>query len=175
MPESMLSDEAIATYWDGATRFAPGLVQDQAEALFRAFGLSASDAARAAAPLLTADIGGETVTFQIDREGVGYRLRHGGAEAVVKVLSRRASELNALMPEKVPPDLSKFLLSPMPGLLVSVAVEPGQQVRAGEELAVVEAMKMENILHAVADATVKEICAEPGDGLAVDQVILEFE
>jgi propionyl-CoA carboxylase alpha chain len=79
------------------------------------------------------------------------------------------------MPEKTPPDLSKFLLSPMPGLLVSVAVEAGARVRAGEELAVVEAMKMENILHAAADGTVKEICAAPGDSLTVDQIILEFE
>jgi propionyl-CoA carboxylase alpha chain len=126
-------------------------------------------------PLLVAAISGETETFQIDRVGTAYRLTHGGAEAQVRVLTRRASALNALMPEKAPPDLSKFLLSPMPGLLVSVAVEAGAQIRAGEELAVVEAMKMENILHAVSDGTVKKICAAPGDSLAVDQTILEFE
>jgi propionyl-CoA carboxylase alpha chain len=126
-------------------------------------------------PLLVAAIAGETATFQVDRVGTSYRLTHGGAETQVRVLTRRASALNALMPEKVPPDLSKFLLSPMPGLLVSVAVEAGAPVRAGEELAVVEAMKMENILHAVADATVKEIRAAPGDSVAVDQIILEFE
>jgi propionyl-CoA carboxylase alpha chain len=126
-------------------------------------------------PLLTAVISGETATFQIDRVGTSYRLTHGGAEALVRVLTRRAAVLNGLMPEKTPPDLSKFLLSPMPGLLVSVAVEAGARVRAGEELAVVEAMKMENILHAAADGTVKEICAAPGDSLTVDQIILEFE
>jgi propionyl-CoA carboxylase alpha chain len=126
-------------------------------------------------PLLAATIAGDAATFQVDRVGTGYRLTHGGAEAAVRVLTRRASELNALMPEKVPPDRSKFLLSPMPGLLVSLAVEDGAQVRAGEELAVVEAMKMENILHAVADGTVKKINAAPGDSLAVDQIILEFE
>jgi len=126
-------------------------------------------------PLLAATIAGVAAIFQVDREGTGYRLTHGGAEAAVRVLTRRASELNALMPEKVAPDRSKFLLSPMPGLLVSVAVEDGAQVRAGEELAVVEAMKMENILHAVADGTVKKINAASGDSLAVDQIILEFE
>jgi propionyl-CoA carboxylase alpha chain len=126
-------------------------------------------------PLLMAAISGETETFQIDRVGTTYRLTHGGAEAQVRVLTRRGSALNALMPEKAPPDLSKFLLSPMPGLLVSVAVEAGAQIRAGEELAVVEAMQMENILHAVSDGTVKKICAAPGDSLAVDQTILEFE
>jgi propionyl-CoA carboxylase alpha chain len=126
-------------------------------------------------PLLAATIAGEPAIFQVDRVGVGYRLIHGGAEAIVRVLTRRASVLNELMPEKAAPDLSKFLLSPMPGLLVSVAVEVGMQVRAGEELAVVEAMKMENILHAVTEGTVKQILAEPGDSLAVDQTILEFE
>lgn len=126
-------------------------------------------------PLLSATISGEAGTFQLDRVGVAYRVAHGGAEAVVRVLTRRASALNALMPEKVAPDLSKFLLSPMPGLLVSVAVDAGTEVRAGEELAVVEAMKMENILHAVTDGTVKQIHAAPGDSLAVDQTILEFE
>ena len=126
-------------------------------------------------PLLAAKILGEAAIFQVDRLETAYRLVHGGAEAVVRVLTRRASALNRLMPEKTPPDLSKYLLSPMPGLLVSVAVKVGTEVRAGEELAVVEAMKMENILHAVADGTVKEICAAPGDSLAVDQTILEFE
>jgi propionyl-CoA carboxylase alpha chain len=78
------------------------------------------------------------------------------------------------MPAKQPPDLSRFLLSPMPGLLVSVAVGEGQDVKAGEELAVVEAMKMENVLRAERDGTVSKLRAKPGDSLAVDQVILEF-
>ena len=126
-------------------------------------------------PLLAAKISGGDVTFQVDRLGTAYRLIHGGVEAAVRVLTRRASALNALMPEKVAPDRSKFLQSPMPGLLVSVAVEVGAEVRVGEELAVVEAMKMENILHATADGTVKQVNAVPGDSLAVDQTILEFE
>ena len=77
--------------------------------------------------------------------------------------------------QKAPPDLSRLLLSPMPGLLVSLAVEQGQEVKAGEELAVVEAMKMENVLRAARDGTVAKIHAEPGASLAVDQTILEFE
>ena len=79
------------------------------------------------------------------------------------------------MPVKAPPDLSRFLLSPMPGLLVSVAVKEGQEVKAGEELAVVEAMKMENVLRAAADGVVKKVNCKAGDSLAVDQAILEFE
>ena len=93
----------------------------------------------------------------------------------IMVMHPRTAELAALMPVKQPPDLSKFLLSPMPGLLVSVAVVEGQEVKAGEELAVVEAMKMENILRAVSDGKVSKICAASGDSLAVDQAILEFE
>ncbi|MCB1481617.1 MAG: DUF2118 domain-containing protein [Rhodobiaceae bacterium] len=79
------------------------------------------------------------------------------------------------MPEKVPPDTSKMLLCPMPGLVVSIAVEEGQEVKAGETLAVVEAMKMENVLRAERDGTVSAIHAKAGDSLAVDAVIMEFE
>jgi len=93
----------------------------------------------------------------------------------MRVVSRAVGALAALMPVKTPPDLSKFLLSPMPGLLVSVAVAEGQDVKAGEELAVVEAMKMENVLRAERDGKVKKIAAAPRESLAVDQVIIEFE
>ena len=79
------------------------------------------------------------------------------------------------MPLNVPPDTSKFLLSPMPGLLIRLAVEAGQQVNAGEELAVVEAMKMENILRAERDGVIGAVHAAPGDSLIVDQKILEFD
>ena len=79
------------------------------------------------------------------------------------------------MPVKAPPDLSRFLISPMPGLLVDVAVQPGQSVRAGEKLAVIEAMKMENILLATQDGVVDEVVASKGESLAVDQVILKFK
>jgi propionyl-CoA carboxylase alpha chain len=91
------------------------------------------------------------------------------------VLLPRAAELLKLMPFKAPPDLSKFLLSPMPGLLADVAVQPGQKVLAGEKLAVIEAMKMENILTATQDGVVKDVLAKRGDSLAVDQPIVAFE
>jgi propionyl-CoA carboxylase alpha chain len=117
----------------------------------------------------------EAVTLQIDRAGPRLRLTHGGVTVDCLVLRPRVAELNALMPFKAPPDLSRFLLSPMPGLLVSVAVEVGQEVKSGEELAVVEAMKMENLLRAEQDGVVAAIKAAPGESLSVDQVILEFE
>ncbi|MGB8274968.1 MAG: acetyl/propionyl/methylcrotonyl-CoA carboxylase subunit alpha [Alphaproteobacteria bacterium] len=126
-------------------------------------------------PLFRCLLNGRSITVQVERLPVGYRLFHGGAQVDVLVLRPRAAELNALMPVKEPPDLSKFVLSPMPGLLVSVAVETGQEIRAGEELAVVEAMKMENILRADRDGTIAVVHAQPGDSLAVDQKILEFE
>ena len=94
---------------------------------------------------------------------------------MARVLSPRAAQLLALMPVKAPPDLSQFLLSPMPGLLVEVAVQPGQRVIAGEKLAVIEAMKMENILVAAQDGVVAEVTAKKGDSLAVDQVIIRFQ
>jgi propionyl-CoA carboxylase alpha chain len=78
------------------------------------------------------------------------------------------------MPHKAPPDTSKFLLSPMPGLLADIVVQPGQKVLAGERLAVIEAMKMENILTAAQDGTVGELLARKGESLAVDQPILSF-
>ena len=114
------------------------------------------------------------VVFQLDRDGIGFRLTRAGITLAVKVLPPRAAELLAQMPEKQPPDLSRFLLSPMPGLLVSVAVGEGQEIKAGEELAVVEAMKMENVLRAERDGRVAKVRAKAGDSLAVDQVILEF-
>ena len=125
--------------------------------------------------LFTGLIDDASVTVQIDRIGPRLRLTHGGVTLEVLVLRPRAAALNALMPVKAAPDLSKFLLSPMPGLLVSVAVEVGQAVKSGEELAVVEAMKMENLLRAEQDGVVAAVKAAPGESLSVDQVILEFE
>jgi len=116
----------------------------------------------------------QSVVVQIDRQGVGYRLFHAGGQVEARVLSPRAAELAQLMPKKAAPDLSKYLLSPMPGLLVSVAVVEGQDVKAGEVLAVVEAMKMENSLRAERDGKVAKIHAAAGESLAVDQKILEF-
>jgi propionyl-CoA carboxylase alpha chain len=120
-------------------------------------------------------VGGRPFSAQIERLALAYRVIHQGARVEVRVLSPRAAELNALMPFKAPPDLSKYLLSPMPGLLVDVAVQPGQAVRAGEKLAVIEAMKMENILLASQDGVVSKVKAAKGESLAVDQVIIEFQ
>ncbi|HRF60280.1 MAG TPA: acetyl/propionyl/methylcrotonyl-CoA carboxylase subunit alpha [Fimbriimonadaceae bacterium] len=103
------------------------------------------------------------------------RVAHNGAQIDALVMRPRAAELYKLMPRKEPPDLSRFLLSPMPGLLVDVAAGVGQQVRAGERLAVIEAMKMENVLTAAQDAIVSELLAKPGENLSVDQPILRFE
>ena len=120
-------------------------------------------------------VNGIPVAVQVERRGHGFRLAHAGHAADYQVLSLRAAALRALMPVKRPPDLSRFLLSPMPGLLVRVSVEPGDPVKAGQEVAVVEAMKMENLLRAEQDGTVAAVLAEPGASLAVDQPILEFE
>jgi propionyl-CoA carboxylase alpha chain len=125
-------------------------------------------------PLYRGRIDDRPIIAQIDRDGVGYRLTHAGAQLKIMVLSPRAAELAGHMLEKTPPDLSKFLLSPMPGLLVTVAVQEGQDVKAGQELAVVEAMKMENLLRAERDGKVAKLHAKPGDSLSVDQVIVEF-
>jgi propionyl-CoA carboxylase alpha chain len=118
---------------------------------------------------------GETLAVQVDRIGIGYRLSHAGVTLDLKVLNPRAAALAKLMLVKQQPDLSRFLLSPMPGLLVSLAVKSGEDVKAGQELAVVEAMKMENLLRAERDGKVGKLHAAPGDSLAVDQAILEFE
>jgi propionyl-CoA carboxylase alpha chain len=126
-------------------------------------------------PLFSGTVDGKTLIAQVDREGIGWRLTHGGVSAHAVVLSRFGAQMMALMPAKAPPDTSCYLLSPMPGLLSQIAVKPGQEVKAGEPLAVVEAMKMENVLRAERDAKVKAIHAEPGASLAVDQKILEFE
>jgi propionyl-CoA carboxylase alpha chain len=124
--------------------------------------------------LFRGQVDGHAVTVQVDRDGVFHRLTYRGVTLPVKVLPPRAAELLAAMPAKPEPDPSRNLLSPMPGLLVSLAVREGQEVKAGEALAVVEAMKMENVLRAERDATVAKVRAKAGDSLAVDQIILEF-
>ncbi len=121
------------------------------------------------------EIDGRPFCAQVERVGLEYHVLHDGMQVHVRVLTPRAAELQALMPYKAPPDLSKFLLSPMPGLLVEVAAQPGQRVLAGEKLAVIEAMKMENILVAAQDCVVAEVVARKGESLAVDQVIMRFE
>ena len=125
--------------------------------------------------MLRATIDGVPIVFQIDRQGIGWELRGRGAVLDIKVVPPQAAAALARMPEKPKPDLSRQLLSPMPGLLVSIAVREEQEVKEGEELAVVEAMKMENVLRAERDGKIRKLCARPGDSLAVDQVILEFQ
>ena len=130
---------------------------------------------RPGATLVNARIGRHDFTVKIERRPNGFRLRYRGADLRAYVHTPREAELYALMPEKIAPDTSKMLLCPMPGLVVSIAVEEGQTVEEGQALATVEAMKMENILRAERKATVAKINAAPGDNLAVDEVIMEFE
>jgi propionyl-CoA carboxylase alpha chain len=118
---------------------------------------------------------GTPLTVKLTRTRTGFTLNARGASHKVRVLPARIAPYAQHLIEKVPPDLSKFLIAPMPGLLVRLDVAPGDKVEAGQPLAVVEAMKMENILRAEKAATVKSVSAAAGDSLAVDQVILELE
>jgi propionyl-CoA carboxylase alpha chain len=126
-------------------------------------------------PVLRCTVNAISNIFKVDREGLGYILYHLGAEVHVHVYTRAAARLARLMPVKVPPDMSMYLLSPMPGLLRSVAVSEGQTLESGAELCVVEAMKMENILRAARPVKIAQLRARPGDILTVGQVILEYE
>ncbi|TCM75406.1 acetyl/propionyl/methylcrotonyl-CoA carboxylase subunit alpha [Rhizobium sp. BK068] len=119
-------------------------------------------------------VAGQNVIAQIRPVLNGLWLDWQGISLKAKVLTPRHAALEKLMPVKLPPDTSKLLLCPMPGLVVSIAVVEGQEVKAGETLAVVEAMKMENVLRAERDLVVSKINAKPGESLAVDAVILEF-
>jgi propionyl-CoA carboxylase alpha chain len=115
------------------------------------------------------------LTVQIDRlPGGAFRLTHAGVTRRAQALTPRVAELLQLMPVKAAADTSRQVVSPMPGLLSALVVEEGQEVKAGEPVAIVEAMKMENVLRAERDGTVAKLCAQPGDSLTVDQVILEF-
>jgi len=125
-------------------------------------------------PLWRGDVGARKVAVQVRPILNGLMLSYRGIQSAVYVYTEREAQLAALMPVKAAADMSKFLLCPMPGLVKAIHVEVGQEVKAGDALAVVEAMKMENILRAERDATVKKINAKPGDSLAVDAVILEF-
>jgi propionyl-CoA carboxylase alpha chain len=120
-------------------------------------------------------IDGRSRIVQVARRGRQWRLTTRGASHLVEVLPAHVAELSRFMIEKVPPDLSRYLLCPMPGLLTALNVGEGDKVEAGQPLAVVEAMKMENILRAEKAGVVKSVSAKPGDSLAVDAVILEFE
>jgi propionyl-CoA carboxylase alpha chain len=125
--------------------------------------------------LAIARVDGELHHVRIDRVTGGLRLRWRGADLVARVLWPNVADLMPLMPVKAPPDLSKFLLCPMPGQVVRIDVKPGDVVEAGQNLAIVEAMKMENVLKADRRARVRRVRVSPGAVLAVDEVILEFE
>ncbi len=124
-------------------------------------------------------VNGKPFIAQVDRgtlkNPLALQIQHNGTRIEALVVSPRMAELHQMMPYKTPPDMSRFVLSPMPGLLVNVAVSPGQKVQAGERVAVIEAMKMENILFAAHDGVVKNVMASQGESLTVDQVIVEFE
>ncbi|HYM32548.1 MAG TPA: acetyl/propionyl/methylcrotonyl-CoA carboxylase subunit alpha [Candidatus Cybelea sp.] len=124
--------------------------------------------------LLQGSVHNQAISVLVKRRRDGFRLTHGGTDLDVTIRLPEAAKLATLMPVKVPPDMSKFLLCPMPGLVVAINVNEGEQVKAGQPLAVVEAMKMENVLRAERDGTIAKIAARAGDSLAVDQVILEF-
>ncbi len=124
-------------------------------------------------------VNGQAFSAQVER-GTGKNplalvVQHNGRRMEALVVSPRMAELHRLMPFKAPPDMSRFVISPMPGLLVQVNVQPGQVVQAGERVAVIEAMKMENVLFAARDGVVKQVMANVGESLTVDQLIVEFE
>jgi propionyl-CoA carboxylase alpha chain len=127
---------------------------------------------------ITGTSNGVAFTAQIERgtprNPLALRVQHNGTRIDALVMSPRMAELHALMPHKAPPDMSRYVLSPMPGLLVDVAVVVGQKVQAGERVAVIEAMKMENVLFAAADGVVGKVLASKGESLTVDQPIVEF-
>ncbi|MBY5854753.1 acetyl-CoA carboxylase biotin carboxylase subunit [Rhizobium ruizarguesonis] len=125
-------------------------------------------------PVWSGKVGGLDITAQLRPVLNGLRIDWQGLSVLAKVFSPRHAELDRLMPVKLPPDTSKLLLCPMPGLVVAIAVAEGQEVKAGETLAIVEAMKMENVLRADRDLVVSKINAAAGESLAVDAVIMEF-
>ncbi|NJC07081.1 propionyl-CoA carboxylase alpha chain [Polymorphobacter fuscus] len=129
---------------------------------------------RVGSPLFEAEIDGVARSLTVEKTGSGLKITTRGAGHKVRVLTPRAAELARYMIPKVAPDMSRFLLCPMPGLVVSVAVTEGDKVEAGQQLATVEAMKMENILRAEKSGTIGKVLAKAGDSLTVDAVILEF-
>ncbi|MFC4174528.1 acetyl-CoA carboxylase biotin carboxylase subunit [Microvirga sp. GCM10011540] len=122
----------------------------------------------------TGTVGGRSIAVQVRPILNGMMLSHAGTSAEVRVYTKREAELAALMPEKQEADTGKKLLCPMPGLVKAISVNQGQEVKAGEPLCIVEAMKMENVLRAERDGTISKIHAKEGDSLAVDAVIMEF-
>src|SRR6185437_13502658 len=125
-------------------------------------------------PIWRGTVDGQATTVQVRNIPNGFVLAHRGIETSAHVYTEREAGYARLMPARTASNTGKQVICPMPGLVVSIAVKEGQDVKAGETVAVVEAMKMENVLRAEVDGTVKKINAKPGDSLAVDAVILEF-
>ncbi|MCF6200209.1 MAG: hypothetical protein L3J67_12615, partial [Hyphomicrobiaceae bacterium] len=126
-------------------------------------------------PLFHCTINNEPATFQVERQGIWYHIEQGGTRSTLLVLTNFAASLYHYMPEKSSSGSDKFHLSPMPGLIIKLSVEAGQEVEAGEELAVIEAMKMENVLIAERDAKVTKVLVDLNESVSVDQPIIEFE
>jgi propionyl-CoA carboxylase alpha chain len=126
-------------------------------------------------PVLRCTINARPKRFTVIRKGLGYTIKHLGAEVDVQVYATLAAEMIRMLPPKQPPDMSMYLVSPMPGLLRSVAVIEGEEVAPGKELCVIEAMKMQNILRAERSGKIAKIRVRPGDVLTIGQIILEFE
>jgi propionyl-CoA carboxylase alpha chain len=125
-------------------------------------------------PVFLGKLDGKPFTVQVTPAAEGFTIRHRAAKAKVLVLSPRSAELHDKLPEKQAADTSKLVLSPMPGLVVSMDVVTGQQVREGEVVCVLEAMKMQNIIRAERDGVVKAVNAKGGDPVAADEVLVEF-
>ncbi|MHA6289463.1 acetyl-CoA carboxylase biotin carboxylase subunit [Maricaulis sp. CAU 1757] len=125
--------------------------------------------------LFEAEIDGDPVALEFADRTEGYAMRHRGFSATAIVCTPRAAELHAILPEKEKPDLAKLVVSPMPGLVVTLEVEEGQEVKTGEPLIIVEAMKMENVLRAETDGVIKSIKVEAGASVAADELLIEFE
>ena len=129
---------------------------------------------RPGSPQLSAVLDGRPFTVEVKRRPDGYVIRHRAARERVRVLSPEVAAFYARLPERKAADTGKMILSPMPGLMVSVDVVPGQEIKAGQAVAVIEAMKMQNIIRAERDATVKTVSAKAGDSVAADDVLIEF-
>ena len=124
--------------------------------------------------LFRGELDGRPFTVTVRRAADGFEIRHRAAKARVRVLTPHAAELYARLPERAPADTSKLVMSPMPGLVVSLDVAPGQEVKEGETVAVIEAMKMQNIIKAERDGVVKTVGPRAGDSVAADDVLVEF-
>lgn len=125
-------------------------------------------------PVFAGVLDGTAFSVQVQPAAEGFKIRHRAATAHVLVLTERSAELHEKLPPKQAADTSKMVLSPMPGLVVALDVSVGREVRSGEQVAIIEAMKMQNIIRAERDGVVKAVNAKAGDSVAADEVLVEF-